>query len=66
MADTPIGTPTPKPPSGVTDEMRLLLTTAQNWICDGCDHAWWEADAYHCPACGKSDMHRWGERTGEQ
>jgi rubrerythrin len=58
--------PAPKPSSGVTEEMLLLLETAQNWVCDGCGHAWWEADAYQCPSCGQSNMHRWGERADER
>ena len=48
------------------ETVRLLLTTAQNWVCDGCGHAWWEADAYRCPECGKSEMHLWGERADER
>lgn len=47
------------------DPSAAILNTAQNWVCDDCAHAWWEADAYRCPACGQSGMHLWGQRDGE-
>lgn len=46
--------------------IREALSAAQNWVCDPCGNAWWEADAYQCPRCGKSEMHRWGEREDER
>lgn len=45
---------------------RLILLHAQNWVCDDCGYVWWETDAYACPSCGKSAMHRWGEHEKEQ
>ena len=52
--------------SGASEHVGLVLRAAQNWVCDGCRHAWWEADAYQCPACGQSAMHRWGEHDDER
>jgi ribosome modulation factor len=57
---------TAKPPYPDAERDRLILSLARNWVCDNCCHAWWEADAYHCPACGQSHMHLWGERDHER
>jgi rubrerythrin len=62
MSDQP---PPEKPsyPNAAAD--RLILQHAQNWVCDTCTHAWFEADAYVCPICSSSALHRWGERESE-
>ena len=46
-----------------TQRTAVILTSAQNWVCDDCGHAWWEADAYRCPACHRPNFHLWGSNV---